>query len=457
MDADALLRQIAPLPFPERQRRLVEVARREIGGPSWQTLLLGLLTRGAYERRCALLMAGVVRDLDHVRASLGVGGPDERVHALVVGIRLGLTAGELEALLPGLSRAGRQAMIRTVRRDSTPEVADALLPAVRAALGDPAAAGVLPACSPEVVAAHLAGLDWAVTSWAALGHRHPGVVLDHLERTLAATPRALWSDELRRLGAGLAACTPHAPDRVLTVLERCPPGVALPPHVTGRLAVLARHDPERTAALLLRPGAGVRLGRALVDALAALPDDLLGRLLAATARHAQGNVLRHLPPHRRVGVHRIARGEATGAVDLAVLDLLPWPERHLLARAALARHDVADHPDQRLAYVARLPFAEAEPLLAAVTREPTAERRALGYALLLTAARGSRDPAVVEVVLTRLTRLPNEQDPVRVAAVRGVAELPGRWLTAAAADAAVGVAADAVAAPDASWATRAGA
>ncbi|NBH10299.1 hypothetical protein GTY80_44535, partial [Amycolatopsis sp. SID8362] len=77
-----------------------------------------------------------------------------------------------------------------------------------------------------------------------------------------------------------------------------------------------------------------------------------------------------------------------------------------------------------------------------------------GYPLLIGAAAATRDPDVVAGLLGSLSRLPNEQDPVRHAALAAVAALPG-WLMRSADPATlVKLATDAVQARDASWGTR---
>ncbi|MFE6161698.1 hypothetical protein ACFQ7F_22610 [Streptomyces sp. NPDC056486] len=69
-----------------------------------------------------------------------------------------------------------------------------------------------------------------------------------------------------------------------------------------------------------------------------------------------------------------------------------------------------------------LPCAEVRERLVAATRRPAADDRAEAWPLLVRNAARSGEEAQVTSVLEEMTRLANEQDPVRAAALSALAE-----------------------------------
>ncbi|MFC0071940.1 hypothetical protein ACFFQW_49720, partial [Umezawaea endophytica] len=129
------------------------------------------------------------------------------------------------------------------------------------------------------------------------------------------------------------------------------------------------------------------------------------------------------------------------------------------ARAAeagrlLALRATPDDPARRLAVTARLAGVRAEPVLFEATKRATADERREAYPLYVSAAAASRDPEVFAAVLGTLTRLPNEQDPVRAAALGALAAVPAWLFRPAEADLLVKLVVDAAQARDCSWTTQ---
>jgi hypothetical protein len=106
------------------------------------------------------------------------------------------------------------------------------------------------------------------------------------------------------------------------------------------------------------------------------------------------------------------------------------------------------------AWSAYLAWPDASAALDATLRSGAADERAHGYALLVDAARRSRDPHAVAGVIVRLGRLRNEQDPVRAAALTALANV-APLLTADTAAGLTRLTTDAVDARDSSAATTA--
>lgn len=397
-----------------------------------------------------LRIAVVAGDVGHVERCLA--GPETalRGHAVGAAVRLGVPA--VAAQVDTFPAAVRRKLYGAVRGLRRTELADPLLPRVRARFGDAEAVAVLPACSGPVVAAALPELSYAVGSWGALAHRHPVVVLDHIEAELDSTPRARWPEMGFRLGQVLGAVAAAAPDRVLAVLERTE-GLGMPSAVAG---VLARHDAARLLRVLLDPRrvGPLPTGRALWRALLGCADADLAALGRVLRGDQVPGFLRVLPPARRAAVYAGVLGErdlVSANVPFSVLDELPRAARAAEAERLLALRGVADDPKARLAVAARTAWAKAAPVLAEATRRSTADERAEAYPLAIAAAAGTRDPDSFGTFLASLTRLRNEQEPVRAAALTALAEAPPWLIRDADVPVVIGLVTDATEARDRSW------
>ncbi|MCR6482919.1 hypothetical protein M8542_08815 [Amycolatopsis sp. OK19-0408] len=461
MDMHALLGRVDSLAAPARRRVFAETARELAGTPELSALLAELDATPGIPRAWAAMMAVVAGDDTHLRrcvvaAEAAVAGP-----ALDHCARRGRHFDVVVEALPAAPLAWRHTLYRVVRAAGAAEWAQTLLPLVRDRFGDREAAAILPACGSATVAALLPELDFAVPNLAALARRHPAVVFAHLRRRLEEAGEAGRGAVWARFGPALGHLVRHDAGRFVDLLTESGPVTGLPRGAESWLATATAAAPDRIVALLAEPARHVRFrsGRSLERALRGASDASL-IALARTLLPAETSLtalLRGLPPARRALVLTGALGERDlhqAGLSLTLLDVLPWRARHELARRLLATHPVADDPGRRRAATARLPWAEAEPALRTATARPTAAERALAYPLLIGAAAATRDPDVVARLLASLTRLPNEQDPVRHAALDAIAAIPG-WLLASA-DVAVLVklGADAVQARDASWGTR---
>lgn len=457
----ALLRRVDPLAAPARRRVLADTARALAGSPELAVLLAELDAVPGPPRAWAAMMAVIAGDDTHLRRTLV--SADSRIAGLAMDhcARRRLYFDVLTAALPVAPLAWRHTLYRTVRATGATEWAEALLPSVRARFGDHEAAAVLPACEAGTVAALLPDLDFAVPNLAALARRHPAVVLAHLRRRLAETGdggrKAVWA----QFGPALRHLLEHDSGPVVDLLARSGPLAGLPAGSDRWLATAIAADPDRVVAILADPLRRItfRPGRSTERALRRASNESLTSLVHTSFGYAPRltALLRALPPARRATVLGGALGDRDlhqAGLPIALLDVLPWRARHEHARRLLASRPVADHPDLRLAATARLPWPEAEPVLRTATARPTALERARGYPLLIGAAAATRDPGVLARVLTSLTRLPNEQDPVRCAALTTTAALPGWLLCSADPAAVVKLATDAVQARDASWGTR---
>ncbi|WP_395292436.1 hypothetical protein ACF9IK_01710 [Kitasatospora hibisci] len=447
--ADRLLAAVEPLPHPLRLREVARTAAA-LASSDLSALLAELDGRGLYERRLAALAALAGRQARHLIDRIDDPDPVVRRYAHRAVGELPFPGDELEFTMLTASKAVRDELARAILRAGRTAVAERLVPVIRRRWGAAEAARLLPVCSPEVVAAELPMLVHAIST--SLGRRHPGAVLDEAERQLADLPYGLRQASWEWHALGLAAAATREPARVLELLERHPVRT-LPGPLRDRLADLAAVCAERTTRLLLAidrhrhdPPLRADLARRLV---AARPDGLV----ALAYRHHEDHLalLRQMPPARRPAfydkVAALPGPHYWYSVD--VLAALPAKERYVRARARLA----AD--SQNLVPLTLLPVAEARPRLLAETRAAEAWDRGWAWAQLVRQAELCGEPGALPEALELLTRLRNEQDPVRREALDAVAAVPPRLFDDATAGPLERLTDDALAARDCSLGTRA--
>ncbi|PZS26312.1 MAG: hypothetical protein DLM58_20945 [Pseudonocardiales bacterium] len=459
--ARQLLREIDPLPFPDRQRLLARTARELVGSAELGLLLEELSGADQFSRRLALQIASIAGQHEYIGAVLRERDPALVSRAIKAAVRHGSSGDAIAGVLPELPSALRHTLYQAIRRRGATDLAERFLPSVRARWGEHEAAALLGACSAQTVIAQLPELEHAIANWVALARRHPRVVLDFVDAQLGALPRAGWSGLWQRVGAGVAAMAEREPDRVLDLLERSLPHVALPTALARSMAALARHDRQRVLHLVLDPRrqGGVPGGRTFWRAFADAADaDLVALSRAiATDRWQFQRFLHTLPPRRRAAVYDGLLGAhdlVANGIDISVLDELPATQRHAEAARLLTKPSVTDDPHLRLQVTARLDWAAAAPVLTAATRRATADERAEAYPLYVTCAVGTRDSEVVGAMLASLARLANEQDPVRSAAVSAIASIPPWLFREADSDVLAKLMRDAAQARDRSWRTE---
>jgi hypothetical protein len=431
--ADQLLDHLEPLPYPRRVRETARRAAELAATGELAGVIAELDARGAYERGVAALLACVGRDTDWAATHLADPDPFVRGHAMRAAQGLPVPDAAFETALHDAPAVVRAGIVRHLAAGRRPALADRLVGELRERWGDTEAATLLPGCSQEVVARLLPQVFHAVRGWSALARRHPGILLDTAERELAALPdnaRTRWFEHHVRV---LTAVAPTHPRRVLDLLDSYPPD-RLPHRITSRLAVLAKADPGRVLRWYTGPGRRhlpgprrmspsalytlARSGAPELDAyahlLAADPDDLAA-LLAAQA------------PADRWATYetaRAGRGTERGGVHTALLDVLP--RRHVAAVAREGARTAREQGDDWLTVLTAesyLPPEEAQETLSAATRRPRAEERAAVWPLYVRHIARTHDPAAATALAEEVaTRLRNEQDPVRGAALRALAD-----------------------------------
>ncbi len=446
--------------------RLLAQRARALSWPGELDEVLGDLYRGErFHREIAVFMAVVTDHQATIVAALDDPVWAIRRPAVTAWLRSGApSAGEVAAFVAEASWHTRRHVYRQLRRFRHPAVADELIDVVWARFGDEEAASLLTACSPDVAMRLLPELGYAIGNWSLLVQVHPSAALSAAETQLADLPvpdRARWWG--RSGGAGVLAAGPAHSLRVLDLLERYAPAGHLPGPL-DRYPVLAVADPVRVARLMAAPGrqrwlTTTKLSRSVLRHLARLDITELAPVAQRLRERESALValLKGLPPTRRAALYDAAytgldRSQSRPSDQM--LAVLPRDRRWDEARRILELGPVRDDVAQTLHYTACLPWDQAKAPLTDATRRALAEDRAVAYELLVAAADRAGEPEVVSAVVTYLRRLRNEQDPVRARALAALARVRPRLLPPGAAEALEEIAADTLAARDASNQSR---
>lgn len=462
--AQYLLSDLDALPHPRRVREIAESARDFAGRGALRSVIEELERGGPYERGVAVLLACAGGDTEWTGARIADPDPFVRGHALRVAQSHGVPDAAFEAALDDAPEVVRRQLLRAIVAGRRTALADRVIDPLRRLWGDAEAARLLPGCSGPVVERLLPRLFHAVRGWRPLATRHAGALLDAAGRELAALPDALRDTWWQRYAAGVAAAAEAEPIRVLDLLERFAPSV-FPSRLHPRLGVLADAAPGRVLTILCGPwGWSLRRGGALTDSVlrklarSGAPELLAyARTVADDSADLARLMLAH-PPAERAAVHaRAVEGRGAGfvAVDGVILGALPRSAVAEEARRMAARaKEHGGHWSAVLLAESFLPCAEVRDRLVAAPRRPAADDRAQAWPLLVRNAARSGQAAQATAVLQEMTRLANEQDPVRAAALTALAETSPALFGTDAEPFLDRISADAVAARDSSHATR---
>jgi hypothetical protein len=250
---DALLEELDQETHQARVSRLARLGRDERGTTQLAQLLDQLTSLGGYWHELAIAAAVSARDGQRVLA--GVTDPTATVRSFAWShlVEAGVDVNAMLGAVLDASTVERCRLVGVIRQSGRHDLAEQLLPPLRARFGDREAAKLLVSCQEASVVELLAELDYAVANWKALARRHPGPVLDHLEAQLRAGPRSQRDPLWRMAGPGAAVATETRPEQMLSLLEELGPTGGAASVLGPGLGVLIRAFPSRTVSLLLQP------------------------------------------------------------------------------------------------------------------------------------------------------------------------------------------------------------
>ncbi len=258
-----------------------------------------------------------------------------------------------------------------------------------------------------------------------LAKLHPEILLSLLQaQAEAATelePGLAW-----RINAVLPILAKKHPDSMLTIVTTL---VRYTPLVNLQLQPLVAKRPNELAALLFNLSDKVSLN--FSRSIRQLDLDRIIQLIErqdTTLRECNW-WFRRIPSEQRVVIYeRYVKGwyNAEACLSEFIVAALPRELRYQEARRHMGLPALATRPLQRLPYAAYLPWDEALSILTPFIKNPDPELRTLALKILMGAVRFHRDRLSEALTIVHARR--NEQDPVRCAMLRGLAELPpGAW------------------------------
>ena len=263
-------------------------------------------------------------------------------------------------------------------------------------------------------------------NWARLARFHPDIALEMLQAQAYSADRP-DAGLTYRANAALPIISETRPQAALVLVQTLLRHIPLPQLQFQRLASFL---PRETADMVLANEANPVLPLQRL-----LPRLDTERVVALFERYgAQNNLVsrifaRRFTPETRDRLYaQFGRGwqNGDGCIPPATVGALSRPLREQEARRHLNLPALAPRPAERLPYASFLPWDEAREILDPFLRNPEPDLRVLAHAQLANAVRYNRSH-LADLLTLQLARK-NEQDPVRLAMLNGLAGLPpGIW------------------------------
>ncbi|WP_020618956.1 HEAT repeat domain-containing protein [Paenibacillus daejeonensis] len=434
LDKDKLLKELDALRYSDRMKRMALLGRDHGREPGYSALLAALLTSGsAYEGHLALTGASTAKDAPTVQLALQ--HPKAGVRGRAAGLLpIVMTDPDysIESEVLTLSAHGRRQLLGSIVIARHQDWAERLLPLVLAQWGASEAASLLPACSEHTVQRTLPELGYALKSWRNLAKRHPVQVTEHMQSVLQNATQQEKVSVWWRFSTAVHILSAGRPAFVLECALAHGPHHLIHPVLRKHLGTLFQASPEGVFKLLIREEARDDLLQHGVPGGILTRNKLLstkqwGELAALLHNHPMhvAKILDALAPSRRGEVFEAAYGEEgrqRRLFPVALLDGLPHRLREQEAIRMLAIRDIREYRDRTLEITARRSIIHAREELQEAVQVSNADERAAAYTHLIRSTALSRTG--MEETLHFLTRVKNDQDPVRGAVMGALSDCP---------------------------------
>ena len=427
---EALLSELDSLGHGARTARVATLGRDARGNPALTRLMAELLAGEAYEACLALELARAAREETVLLRGLTHPSGLVRGRAAAFSGDFIRDDAALERMLPELPPSVRRRILKGVALARRSALAARLLPLVLSQHGAVEAALLLPALDADAVRRLLPELGHTLHSWRTLVHIHPDEVLAFIRSRLLTAPERERPLLFSLYRMPLAELTLHHAEAVLALVRDFSPPDSLPAFVTGTLPRLTRRYPEQVFSLLTRPtfralllSAGLPSGLLRQAQAFSHPQRLaLARALAEAPQHL-ARFLEALPPSERPALFSHAfEGTPPRAHSEELLAVLPHAARDAEATRQLELREVRESPERQLVMHGLRAIEHAREPLQKAAFASKAEDRARALTLLVSSTGLSRRG--LTETLTHLSRLKNEQDPVRYAALSALSRVP---------------------------------
>ncbi len=418
--------ELETLPYPERIARMIALGR----APENASLIDEMQAQAFDLRWLALQSCEGSRDGARVLRLIGDASRLIRKGAAGMIARVGTDAQVLAALEHILPRQ-RARLLLALYRGRRYDVIETCLRAL-AQRNDRALIACLPFGAAQTVRDLLPGLQdrFTTSQWARLARFHPDIALEVLHTQAVGADRA-DAGLAYRVNSVLPVTSETRPqaslDLVRTLMRHLPLS-GLP------VAELAPRLPAQVVDLILSTDATPHLPLERVlprldeARLIALAERYHGSRAYSSLSYSSRWFARITPALRTRLYYNFGRGweDKEGCIAASVVALLPREAREQEARRHLNLPALAARPAQRLPYAAYLAWDEARQTLDPFVRNPDPDLRVVAHTTLASAVKYHRD-RLPELLAMHIARK-NEQDPVRLAMLAGLAVLPpGIW------------------------------
>ncbi|WP_338541648.1 HEAT repeat domain-containing protein [Paenibacillus tundrae] len=434
LNQEQLLKELDTLGYSNRMKQMALLARVHREDEVYSALLISLLESGtAYEAHLALTGAQVAKDAQAVTFAMqhpkaGVRGRAARLLPELI------TDPEyaIESEITMMSHHCRRHLLQSIVNIGRQDWAERLLPVVLTRWGAHEAAVLLSVCSEETVRSRLSDLGYAVHNWRKLTRRFPDLVAEYLENELQKATQREKGYVWWKLSSAVEKLSVTRPDIVIDCALKYGPKDEIHPVLKRQLGILIQANPEGVFELLTREEArGYLLNHGVPAGIlnkrkwfTTAQWTTLVTLLADQPVHV-AKVLDTLAPSSRQAMFEAAYPETerkTRLFSTSLLDVLPHQLRDKEAARMLELREIRDDQYQTLEITTRRLIGHARAELEGSVQVSNADERALAYRRLIQSTilsrRGMGD------TLHFLTRVKNDQDPVRFAVISELSNCP---------------------------------
>ena len=424
MTPEELLHECEALTHRGRMYRMVELGRLSAQDASIRELI-ATLSRGNVYERC-LALQSCHGSQNSVQALEALSDPSRSVRSLALSLVSILGSDtEIQAALETVANDLQVVILTNLARRRRQEPINTYIETL-ATRQDARLKRLLPFASLDIVTRHIGQVidKFELEDWKRLTRSHPAFASAQLRARITASD-ILDQQFILQVNAVMPLLAQLDPDAGLELVRAA---LTLIPFQRLSLQPLVLRRPREIFDLLMNTGqqSGINFTRVICI----LDTKQIIALFAHYATnfgsyHFFHQYFRRLRPEQRLAVYTAcARGwrDNDGILPLDVIKSLPTTQRVEEAHRHIALPALATSPISRLRYAAFLPWDEAQNLVSNYLNTPDADLRAASLSALIATARYQREHLGDVLQLVRARRY--EQDPVRLALINALSELP---------------------------------
>lgn len=412
------LNDLEALSYGDRIKRVISLSH-DINKEEYKRLLSSLLDNNQYEANLALTGAAVIRDMDIIKKSLGHDKNSIRLKASKLLAKYAL-AEEIENEIVNLSYECRKMIINTICSSNNREAAERLFPIIYTKYGILEARKLFNLCSHETVKKYINEVGYAIYHWDKVAVHHEEIFTEYfkksLEKSRGQERTYKWYEFLD--GAKVLAITNA--DFLLDLAIEYPAKDRMYSLLFNNLGVLARKNPSKLCNIICSKECRKELllygiPKCIISNNSITMQQLIeiGKILKNENKHIK-NILHALKPSRReeffVSVYD--ENEINKKIfDVKILEELPHNLRNNVAKNMLNNKEVINDKNKYLSILACYDISLSREKLEKEATASKAEERSL--ALGLIAKNTAINKKEVQMTLSYLCRIKNDQDPVR--------------------------------------------